>query len=177
MINTERVAKAWRDSTAQRIGRAVQERRKARSMSVSELAERTRELGYPIHRVTLGKIESNNREGKFDVVELIVLAVALDIEPLHLLFPDLLHGPVEMLPGKSVNTEDAILGFVGHPDRTNARDETSLALFWDYREGMSNAEIYTGLGNIEAATAEARRARQSARYGREHHGWIVDDDW
>src|SRR5689334_5430326 len=134
MSNIEQEAKTWREATAQRIGQAVQRRRKERNMSVSELAERTRELGYPIHRVTLGKLESNNREGKFDVVELIVLAIALEIEPLHLLFPDLLHGRVDMLPGKSVRTEDAILGFVGHPDRTNARDATSLALFWDYRE-------------------------------------------
>ncbi len=144
-------------------------------MSVSEVAERTRELGYPIHRVTLGKLESNNREGKFDVVELIVLAVALDIEPLHLLFPDLLHGPVEWLPTRSLKTEDAILAFVGHPDRTNARDATSLALFWDYRESVTNAEVFKDLDNIEAAAAEVRSARQARAFGREHRGWIVDE--
>lgn len=145
-------------------------------MSVSEVAERTRELGYPIHRVTLGKIESNNREGKFDVVEVIVLAIALDVEPLHLLFPDLLHGRVDWLPGRSMRTEDAILGFVGHPDRTNARDATSLALFWDYRESVENIEVFKDLDNIEAAAAEVRSARQAMIFGREHHGWIVDDE-
>lgn len=145
-------------------------------MSVSELADVTRELGYPIHRVTLGKIESNNREGKFDVVEVIVLAIALEVEPLHLLFPDLLHGRVEMLPGKKIKTEDAILGFVGHPDRMNARDATSLALFWDYRESVNNSEVFKDLDNIEAAAAEVRSARQARIYGRERHGWIVDND-
>lgn len=172
MSNIEQEAKKWREATAQRIGQAVQRRRKERNMSVSEVAERTRELGYPIHRVTLGKLESNNREGKFDVVELIVLAVALDTEPVHLLFPDLLHGPVDWLPGNSVRTEDALLEFIGHPD---ARGTTSMALFWDYHDSVTKAEEFKDLDNIEAAASERRSARQSMLFGREHHGWVVDE--
>ena len=52
-----------------------------------ELAERTAELGYPITRVAISKIERNSREGKLDVAELLVLAEALGIAPVLLLAP------------------------------------------------------------------------------------------
>lgn len=54
-----------------------------------------------------------------------------------------------------------------YPDRTNARDATSLALFWDYRESVLNADDYNTMGNVEAAAEALRNARLTRVYGRE----------
>lgn len=64
------------------------------------LAERTRQIGYPVSRVAISKIEGNFRAGKLDVGELLALAVALEIPPARLLFPDFPEGTVELLPGQ-----------------------------------------------------------------------------
>lgn len=73
---------------AQRVGDAVAKRRKALGWTGVQLADRTAELGYPITRVAISKIETNSRAGKFDVAELLVLAEALYIPPVLLLAAD-----------------------------------------------------------------------------------------
>ncbi len=83
------------------------------------LAERTGELGYPISRVAIGKIETSHREGKFDVAELLVLAAALDIPPMLLLYPGYPDGAVENLPGRSTDSRIAALWFSGQVPSEN----------------------------------------------------------
>ena len=77
-------------------------------MTAQQLAERTRELGYPITRVAISKIEGNLRAGKLDVAELLVLAVALDIPPALLLFPAFPDGTLELLPGYDARVPKAL---------------------------------------------------------------------
>lgn len=134
MPNIDAAAKAWELDLAQRVGEAVQARRKALKMTAQRLAERTAELGYPITRVAISKIESNKRAGKLDVAELIVLAKGLEMPPILLLYPgfpdgydatvDKRSGPgepytvdfagdVETLPGKSDSSREAVLWFSG----------------------------------------------------------------
>ena len=55
-------------------------------MSVLRLATRTGELGYPIHRTAISKIESGERV--VTVAELIILAAALSTTPMALLVAD-----------------------------------------------------------------------------------------
>jgi transcriptional regulator with XRE-family HTH domain len=91
--------KAWQLELAARVGKAVKMRRKALKLTAQQLAQRTAELGYPVTRVTISKIESNVRAGKFDVAEWLVLAQALEIPPALLLFPDYPDAPVQVVPG------------------------------------------------------------------------------
>jgi hypothetical protein len=49
------------------------------------------------------------------VCELIVIAAALGVPPLRLMFADAPDQTVEMLPGQSTSTLDAINRFVGDP--------------------------------------------------------------
>jgi hypothetical protein len=70
-------------------------------------------LAYPVSRVAIGKIENNHREGKFDLSELVVLAAALGIPPVMLVYPDLPHGTVEVLPERDCYATDALAGSVG----------------------------------------------------------------
>jgi transcriptional regulator with XRE-family HTH domain len=99
MPQIDEVAKAWQLEMAGRVGEAVKLRRKALGLTGQKLGERTRELGYPISRVTVGKIETNTRLGKLDVADLFVLAAALQIPPALLLWPSYPVGSVEALPG------------------------------------------------------------------------------
>jgi transcriptional regulator with XRE-family HTH domain len=115
MPNVNAGAKAWELGLAGRVGSAIQVRRKELDLTAQQLAERTKSLGYPISRVAISKIEGNKRAGKFDVAELLVLAQALELAPLQLLFPDELDDDIELLPGEGTLTSHAITWFTGGP--------------------------------------------------------------
>jgi transcriptional regulator with XRE-family HTH domain len=114
MPNINESAKTWELKLAGQLGLAVQARRKALRMTAQQLAERTAELGYPITRVAISKIEGNMRAGKIGVAELLALAAALDIPPVLLLSPGFPDGQVETRPGRSVDAREAVLWFAGH---------------------------------------------------------------
>ena len=107
-------AKAWELTLAKTVGDAVQKRRKALGWTGVQLAERTAELGYPITRVAISKIEANSRAGKLDIAEVLILAAALDIAPVLLLAPGFpTEGHVEAQPGHSVDSRQAVKWFSG----------------------------------------------------------------
>lgn len=85
------------------------------------LADETAKLGYPISRSALANYESGRKKG-LDVGELIVIAAALKVPPVALLFPELPDGVVDLVPGIPVSSEDALAWFSGesHPRRTLA---------------------------------------------------------
>jgi transcriptional regulator with XRE-family HTH domain len=105
MPNIDETAKAWQVELAGWLGANVQARRKALNMTALQLAARTKELGDPVTRVAISKIETNTRAGKFDLAELFVLAAALDLPPSLLLFPGGEHH--ELLPGVAVADTDS----------------------------------------------------------------------
>jgi transcriptional regulator with XRE-family HTH domain len=115
MPNVDAGAKAWELGLAGRVGTAIQVRRKQLNLTAQQLAERTKSLGYPISRVAISKIEGNKRAGKFDVAELLVIAAALRVPPLQLLFPDEPDDDIEMLPGQRTPRLQAIVSFTGGP--------------------------------------------------------------
>ena len=94
---------------AARVGTTVYNLRKGGWTAV-QLAERTRKMGYPISRIAITKIEGNTRAGKLAVAELVVLAEALAVSPLALLFPDAPNRKVNHLPDQPVPTREAISG-------------------------------------------------------------------
>jgi transcriptional regulator with XRE-family HTH domain len=121
MPNVDPGAKAWELNLAERVGKAVQKRRNVLKLTAQQLAQRTAELGYPVTRVAISKIEGNKRAGKFDVAELLVLAQALEIPPALLLFPDYPDGTVQGLPGREAESVAAVWWVSGR----RARGETS----------------------------------------------------
>ncbi|MFJ3094608.1 helix-turn-helix domain-containing protein [Streptomyces hydrogenans] len=68
------------------VARRVREVRKRRDLTADQLAERLRGIGLPWERGTVIKLESGYRQN-VGVAELLALAVALDVSPLHLLVP------------------------------------------------------------------------------------------
>jgi transcriptional regulator with XRE-family HTH domain len=108
MPSIDEGAKDFEINLAHFFGFAVSTRRKALKLTASELARRTAELGYPISRGAIAKIESNSRSGKVDVAELLVLSAALDIPPLLLLFSGFsMDGFMEVLPGVLTPDDEA----------------------------------------------------------------------
>lgn len=82
-------AKQWAHDLAEDFGQAVKFWREKLELSAVELSNRTKESGYPITRATIAKIESNARNSKVDVAEVLTLAAALRVAPIDLIFPGL----------------------------------------------------------------------------------------
>ena len=99
---------AWESGLGGRIGRAVAARRTQLLLTAASLSERTKGLGYPITAATIGRIESNERSGRFEVAELLVLAAALEIPPALLLFPGFPDGVEQVLPHVSGSSDSAV---------------------------------------------------------------------
>ena len=97
-VGVENTGDAWHRQTSKRVGEAVAKFRKDAGMTAQQLAERCKELGVPIHRTTITKIEGGR--SRFDLGELLILAVALDVPPIVLLYPGLPDGEVEIIPGR-----------------------------------------------------------------------------
>ncbi|WP_198165418.1 helix-turn-helix domain-containing protein [Nocardia fusca] len=113
MPNIDETAKAWQSELAQRFGDAVATYRKERGIKAAELADRTRDLGYPIHRVAITKIETNSRGGKLDLAEVITLALALGVPPVQLIYPGLPGGQVDVWPRIGTSEATALQWFSG----------------------------------------------------------------
>lgn len=80
-------------------------------MTAQQLSERCRQLGAPIHRSTITKIE--NGRPRFDLGELVVLAAALNTSPVALVFPGPYDTETDLLPTKKVIEFDAAQWFSG----------------------------------------------------------------
>lgn len=108
MPNGDVDARAWESDLAGRIGRAVASRRTRLLLTVASLSERTRKLGYPIAAAAITRIENNDRAGRIEVAELLVLAAALELPPMLLLFPGFPHGSEQALPGLSAASDAGV---------------------------------------------------------------------
>lgn len=112
---------------AGRIGEAVARERGIQRLTAVQLSARTQELGYPITRGTIARIEGNHRAGKFDVAELMVLAQALRVPPVLLLFPHLPDEDVSINPASDVPSGyQALLWFTGESNIFAFSSEASL---------------------------------------------------
>jgi transcriptional regulator with XRE-family HTH domain len=102
-------AKTFELTRAGWFGKAVSWRRKALKMTANALSRRTAELGYAVSRPAIAKIEGNLRSGKIDVAEVLVLAAALDVPPVLLLFPQVAtEGGGYVLPGLFTKDDEAV---------------------------------------------------------------------
>ena len=115
----------WVEGLNRRMAAAIKTARANRS--AQWLADETERLGCPISRAAIANYESGRKKG-LDGAELLVLAAALRIPPLTILFPDLPDGPVEVLPGVQTTSWNAAAWFSGEassPDPKNDRWPTS----------------------------------------------------
>lgn len=107
----------WEVATTRRIGEQVRKLRGKRS--AQQVSDRTKDLGYHVGRATISELETGRRKS-IPVTDLVILAAALGVPPVSLIYPDIPDGPVEVLPGHSVSSSDAMQWFDG--DRTLTQD-------------------------------------------------------
>jgi len=119
----------WTAQVAAGVGQRVAYFRGRRKLTAKALADRCAELGLPLGRPTISKLEKGLRQ-TVTVDEVQVLAKALDVAPIKLLFP-LDAKTVEVLPGQCIDTLDAILWF------TDDGDASDIALFKKHRALMA----------------------------------------
>lgn len=145
-----------------RIAAAIKNARGNRS--AQWLADQTEHLGYPISRAAIANYESG-RKKTLDIAELMVLAAALRIQPVTLLFPRLPDGPVELLPDVETTSWDAVAWFCGEtsspdPDNdpwpTSKHYELLRAVRERHNQLLATAQFYN---YMKQALEQKRRLR------------------
>lgn len=82
-------------------------------VSAVKLSELVGDLGVPIHRVALAKIENGDRD--VTVQELVAIAVALDVSPMRLIFLNIFR-MVQITPELKMDGIAALAWFIGTGD-------------------------------------------------------------
>lgn len=172
MPNIDESAKRWQEDLAVRTGQAIAEMRTRRRLTAVDLANRTRELGYPISRVAISKIENGTRAGKLDVAEIIVLARALNVAPVQLIYPNLPDGPVEVLPGTVVRAREALLWASGEQNlpatvRPGLSDEERREIIRSSGEWSINTRPVAATREYVTAKTKLRQAEQALQFALE----------
>lgn len=91
----------------------VKRHRQRRGLSAQQLADACAELGLPIQRSVLANLESGRRTN-LSVPELLVIAAALKVAPVLLVFPVGREALSEFLPERTAETWRAAQWFGGH---------------------------------------------------------------
>ncbi|MFH9687201.1 helix-turn-helix domain-containing protein [Streptomyces sp. NPDC017413] len=106
----------WVDRIQANVAGEVRRRRKEMGWSAQELADRCEELGHPIPRNVIANMESGRRAG-LPLVDVIVLAAALETYPACLIFPVGYVDQTQELPFQGlVPTWDALRRFTGEEE-------------------------------------------------------------
>lgn len=126
----------WAQQWAVTTGRCVRRWRTMRKLSAQKLADRCAVLGLPgLTRTVITKLE-NGRKESVSTAELMVLAKALDVPPVMLMFPFGEQRMVEITPGEFVSPMEALYWVGGQdpevPDRA-AEKGSALDLFMIHR--------------------------------------------
>ena len=110
----------WPKGLVATIAAEVTRQRKKRGLSAQKLADRTAELGHAVPRSVLANLENGRRE-TVSVAELFVLAEALGVPPLWLVFPVGHVAEVEVLPNREITPLNALRWAGGEPDKLGTR--------------------------------------------------------
>lgn len=100
------MTQSWSRALHQRIAKAIKQARQSQ-YTAQQLADKTAQLGYPISRSQIANYESGRKQ-TLDVTELLVLAHALNIPALSLLFPGHWNDTIEVVPGNIMSKADAV---------------------------------------------------------------------
>lgn len=105
--------KAWDIRLVEQTGSAMRRVRRRKGKPASWLSNQTAALGLRVSPQVIAKLDSGHRGGALSVSELLVLAAALEVPPALLLFPGYPEGEVEFLPGRIVQSKEAVEWFSG----------------------------------------------------------------
>ncbi|MEU5302131.1 helix-turn-helix domain-containing protein [Streptomyces noursei] len=113
----------WADQVMATVAAEVRRRRKELGWSAQDLADKCEEIGYPIPRNVIANMESGRRAG-LPLVDVIVLAKALNTPPICLIYPVGYVEGVQQLPLEHpTSTLDALNWFTGEETELGAEDD------------------------------------------------------
>jgi transcriptional regulator with XRE-family HTH domain len=138
---------AWNRVVHGNIATAIKDARRSR-FTANALADETARLNYPVSRSQIANYESG-RTQSLDVCDLLVIAGALSVPPLALLYPGLPGRTVDVLPGQQTNVAAAKAAFVGE---SGLLWPTSIMGQLSQLMEQLNA-IQTGIGGMAGAGA------------------------
>ncbi|MFH8557261.1 helix-turn-helix domain-containing protein [Streptomyces celluloflavus] len=164
----------WEDHVMATVAGEVRRRRKELRWSAQDLADRCEEIGYPIPRNVIANMESGRR-ANLPLVEIMVLAKALHMSPISLIYPVGYVTEVRQLPYEEQQSTWATLQwFVGNApeegatsymlNRFQAHDlELRSALAAVESEDYERWKVKTAANRIQREAAERDLARCVAR--------------
>jgi transcriptional regulator with XRE-family HTH domain len=151
------VTSDWARETTRRVAAEIK-RLRGDKRKVQWLSDRTADLGHRISRSRISDLERGDRGGLLGVAELLVLAKALEVPPLQLLFPIGREAKVEVLPGTVTPTWAAAKWFTGEAP-LGTRPNTDDMHAW--KAGVPL--LFRKLDERYDRWADARREVQEAR--------------
>ncbi|MFF8016141.1 helix-turn-helix domain-containing protein [Streptomyces sp. NPDC007929] len=174
----------WADRIKANVAGEVRRRRKEMGWSAQDLAERCEQLGHPIPRNVIANMESGRR-ANLPLVDVMVLAAALETYPVCLIFPVGYVEETQELPFQDlIPTWDALRRFTGEqevpmhdpglvPDFEHHASlvQTALAALDEEEQARFAAKAATSRAQQEEA--ERKRAKYadqaiSAKYSLRH---------
>lgn len=103
---------SWPERLNVKIGEQIGRFRKARGLTAAQLAERCTELGLPISRSKIANMENGRaRQEGISVAEVSIIAAALDVPPILLIYPVGREETTEVLPSQEVPSWSAAQWF------------------------------------------------------------------
>ncbi|MFD8117280.1 helix-turn-helix domain-containing protein [Streptomyces microflavus] len=141
----------WVDQVMATVAAEVRRRRKELGWSAQHLADKCEDMGHPIPRNVIANMESRRRSN-LPLVDVMVLAQALNTPPICLIYPVGYADDVQRLPLQdSTSTLDALRWFTGEETELGA-DDDMLRYFRAH----------------QAAQERLRGARRDEEYARYH---------
>ncbi|WP_327662349.1 MULTISPECIES: helix-turn-helix domain-containing protein [unclassified Streptomyces] len=162
----------WEDHVMATVAGAVRRRRKELRWSAQDLADKCEEIGYPIPRNVIANMESGRR-ATLPLVEVMVLARALRVTPIGLIYPVGYVPRVRALPYEDARpTWDALQWFTGESPDFGSEDsmlDHFLAHDLELRSALAAVEsedyerwkVRTAANHIQREAAERALARYS----------------
>ena len=126
----------WEARFTQGVAGEIKRHRKARKWSAQKLSDECAALGLPLSRANVFDLE-NGRRPTLTVAELAVIARALDVPPVQLLYPVGYADEAEVLPGVTSSPFDCARWFAGEAPFPDGEDFPSAARIddWLYTSG------------------------------------------
>jgi transcriptional regulator with XRE-family HTH domain len=153
----EMSSQSWAEQDAARIGAEVHRLRRKRSGSAQWLSDRTAEVGHRLQRAMISELERGKRK-YVTTAELVVLAAALNVAPVALLYPAPYDEDIEVTPGRTMSKIGAVERFSGHrPDPLDPRAPDDDGEYWHNLRDLTRARRIRELRQRRRNFAEQMR--------------------
>lgn len=156
----------WPKQLTARVAEQLRRFRKEAGLTVAQVAQRCAEHGLAVPGTTITNLE-NGRRHSVDLAEFLVLAEVLGVPPVSLLFPLDTNPTLDVLPGRTTSTWNAVAWFTGETPTETAPSPGSprdiLATYRAHADAVAAAVVSTSLAKERRRKASttldpARRA-------------------